>query len=312
MERPKATPKDFFLWAGAMISLYAGIFAFVSLLFQYINHAFRDSLSYYYDPYQGGIAYSMASLIVLAPLFLILMRAIRRSIERDPSRNEVWVRRWALYLFVFVAGAAIVIDLIVLLTTFLSGEELTVRFLLKVAVVLLVAAAGFMHFLADIWGYWLKNPHYARYINWSVGVLVVLSIAAGFLIVGSPQTQRQYRLDSQRVQDLNSIQSQVIYVYQQKNALPTALSELEDPLSYYTAPTDPKTGAAYKYRATGPLSFEVCATFDLPSSGMEEPMYPEPAYRSKGMDSKWIHGTGETCFQRVIDPELYPPFTKNI
>jgi hypothetical protein len=148
MEQAKATPKDFFLWAGAMVALYGGVIAFISLIFSYINHAMPGQFDYYGDPY-SAISYQMASLIVLAPLFLVLMRSIRRAIAQDHSRSEVWVRRWALFLTLFVAGATIAIDLIVLLTTFLNGEELSARFLLKVLVVLLVAAAGFMHFWAD-------------------------------------------------------------------------------------------------------------------------------------------------------------------
>jgi hypothetical protein len=314
MDKPKATPKDFFLWAGAMVSLYAGVVAFISLLFEYINQTFKDtSLNYYYDPYASGVAYSMASLIVLAPTFLILMRFIRRNIERDPSRGEVWVRRWALFLTVFIAGATIVIDLIVLLNTFLSGEELTARFLLKVLVVLLVAGAGFMHFLADIWGYWVKNPAYARYINWATGVLIVLAVAAGFLIIGSPQNQRALRLDQQRLNDLQSLQSQIINFYQQKERLPQTLAELNDPLSYYTVPVDPQTKQPYDYSVKGALQFEVCA--DFTTEGGVDPYGP----RSVAMpvaygvsESKWEHKAERTCFTRTIDPELYPPYPKPV
>ncbi|OGC89064.1 hypothetical protein A3D70_01570, partial [Candidatus Adlerbacteria bacterium RIFCSPHIGHO2_02_FULL_54_18] len=216
MDKPKATPKDFFLWAGAMIALYAGVFSFIGLVFDYINYSFPDTaLNYYIDPYQSGISYEMASLIVLAPVLLIVMRIIRRSITVDPSRAEIWVRRWALFLTVFLAGATIVVDLIVLLNTFLSGGELTTAFLLKVLVVLLVAGAGFMHFMADLRGYWERKPHYARYVNYAVGALVVLTIGAGFLIIGSPASQRDYRIDEQRVGDLMQIQSQIVYSYYQ-------------------------------------------------------------------------------------------------
>ena len=62
MDKPKATPKDFFLWAGAMVSLYGGTVAFINLIFDYINYAFPDALSYYYNPYQGSVAYEMSLL----------------------------------------------------------------------------------------------------------------------------------------------------------------------------------------------------------------------------------------------------------
>ena len=311
MDKPKATPKDFFLWAGAMISLYAGIFSFITLLFEYINHAFRDeALEPWYDPYSSGVAYAMASLIVLAPVFLILMRVIRRSILNDPTRGEVWVRRWALFLAVFLAGATIVIDLIVVLNTFLSGGELTIAFLLKIVVVLLVAAAGFMHFLADLRGYWGKNPHYARYINWATGLLVVLTIGAGFLIIGTPQNQRALRIDQQRINDLQNIQYQVLNYWQQKESLPATLADLQDPLSGTIVPFDPVTNAPYQYRRNSPLDFTLCAAFATEGGDMYgRAGIPKPISYG-GVSETWNHGVGETCFDRSIDPERYPPYSK--
>lgn len=297
------------MWAGAMVSLYGGVVAFLALIFDYLNYTFPDTtLGYYTDPYQGGVAYEMASLIVLAPVFLILMRIIRRSIAQDPTRNETWVRRWGLFLTVFLAGTTIVIDLIVLLTTFLQGEELSVRFLLKVAVVLLVAAAGFMHFLADLWGYWQKNPQYARSVNWATGALVVLTIVAGFFIIGSPQNQRILRVDQQRTSDLQSLQSQLVYVYQQKGTLPALLSELNDPLSYFAVPVDPETKTSYEYTKKGPLAFELCATFgaeDASNLGSGPRAVAPTPY---GKNDNWQHGAGRQCFERTIDPLLYPRF----
>src|SRR6185437_16000608 len=143
MDKPKTTPKDFFLWAGAMLALYVSVVSFISLLFNYLNYAFPDLLSYYpADPYQSGISYEMASLITLFPIFLVLFWLIHRDIKRDATRTQIWVRRWALMLTLFIAGATIAVDLIVLLTAFFNGEEITTRFVLKVLIVLLVAAAG--------------------------------------------------------------------------------------------------------------------------------------------------------------------------
>jgi len=317
MDKPKTTPKDFFLWAGAMVALYAGVFAFISLMFDYLNYVFPDAaLAQYGNPYAGSISYEMASLIVLAPMLLILMRVIRNDIARDPSRGEIWVRRWALFLTLFVAGATVVVDLIVLLTTFLSGEELGARFLLKILVVLLVASAGFMHFMADAWGYWARNPHYARYVNWAVAALVALTIAAGFLIIGSPQTQREYKIDEQRVGDLTNIQSQLVYgYYQPKQKLPASLADINDSISGWTLPTDPETGASYEYKVTGALSFELCATFTRESRSMPagDLTRPVPAYPGgKEINNNWQHGAGRTCFARTIDPQLYTQQPKGV
>jgi hypothetical protein len=104
MDKPKVTPKDFFLWAAAMIFFYWSIFALIALLFAYIDHAFPDALVGYVDPYSSGMRFSMASIIVFFPLYLYLMYVIRKDIMRDPSRNELWVRRWLIVLTIFVAG----------------------------------------------------------------------------------------------------------------------------------------------------------------------------------------------------------------
>ncbi|MEK7068599.1 MAG: DUF5671 domain-containing protein [Patescibacteria group bacterium] len=312
MDRPRTTPKDFFLWVGAMISLYAGVVAFIALIFDYINYAFPDPLAYFYDPYTSA-AYEMAALIVLAPVFLVLMRLIRRDIARDPSRGEIFVRRWALFLTVFVAGATIVIDLITLIYTFLSGEDLSVRFLLKVLVVLLVAGAGFLHFLADIRGYWTREPKYAASINWGVAALIVASIAAGFFIIGTPGDARGYRMDEQKVSDLQSIQWQLVNFWQQKETLPADLAELNDPISGFRVPADPQTGGAYVYGRTSTSSFKLCATFNAKNRFVDtrytEPVMAIPAGVKNGGDT-WEHGPGETCFARTIDPERYPPYSK--
>ncbi len=316
MEKTKVTPMDFFLWVGAMITLYASLFAFISLMFEYLNYLMPDPLNYYYsDPYSSGISYEMASLIVLFPTFLILMRLIRRSIQSDSSRGEVWVRRWVVFLTLFVAGATIVGDLITLLMYFFSGD-VTPRFLLKVLVILVVAGGAFSHFLADLRGYWDRNPSKARFMTWAVGFLALASVIAGFFIVGTPWEARLYRYDNQKVENLQMIQSQVAYYWQAKEKLPTDLSDLNDPLSGFRVPTDPQTGTAYEYSVKPPLSFEICATFNAESRPYSTGVrgYPfEPGYPASvapGTNGTWEHGGGRTCFARTIDPAFYPPLKR--
>jgi cytochrome c biogenesis factor len=222
MDKPKTTPKDFFLWAGAMVTLYGSIISFINLLFGYINYVYPiAATNYYYSPYDSGISYWMASFIIFGAATILLLRVIHSTIHKDPTRADIWVRRWALYLTLFIAGITILGDLIVLLNVFLSGEDITTRFMLKVAVVLLVAAGAFMHFLADLRGYWSAQPMRANSVAAAVSLVGILTIAAGFFIVGTPWQARQYRLDEQRVGDLQNLQSEILSFYQQKQALPT-------------------------------------------------------------------------------------------
>ncbi len=302
------------MWAGAMLFLYVSIVGFITLLFSYINYVFPDALnSYQANPYDSGMSYQMAILIVLVPLFLVLIRLIRRDIEKDASRSEIWVRRWALYLTLFIAGVTVAGDLITLLYYFLSGQDITVRFLLKVAVVLLVGSAGFMHFLADIWGYWIQYPARARMIGFGAGLLIILTIAAGFFIVGTPGQARQFRLDQQRISDLTNIQYQVVNYWQQKRKLPAKLSDLTDSISGWTAPVDPATGAAYSYSTASSTSFKLCAKFGSASNSMSDKSVSRPTMPyGVGANDNWSHAAGDVCFDRTIDPDLYPVTTKPV
>jgi type II secretory pathway pseudopilin PulG len=320
MDKPKITAKDFFLWAGAMVAFYWSVIAYVFLVFDYINYAFPNVLSFYpADPYQSGISYEMASIIVLLPFYLLLMRFIHRDASRDPSRNEIWVRRWALILTLFVAGITIAVDLITLLTTFLNGEALTLAFMLKVTVILLVAAGVFMHFIADLKGYWNTFPSRRNAVRSGVAVLAVATILAGFLIVGTPRQARLARYDAQRVSDLQNIQSQVVSYYQAKQKLPVVIADLNNSLSYGPPPVDAQTGESYIYKTTGPFSFQLCATFNAQGRSATQTRgivaYPTPAgvegYVTKDTtQDNWSHGAGQVCFDRTIDPAFYPPLIK--
>jgi hypothetical protein len=307
--KPKSTPRDFFLWAGAMIAFYWSTIAFIFLIFSYIDYAFPNALQYYpTNPYDSGISLQMASIIVLLPLYLWLARVITKDAVRDQSRREIWVRRWAIFLTLFVAGVAIAVDLITLLTSFLSGEALTTAFLLKVLTILLVAAGVFMHFIAEMRGYWEQYPARKQYVRAAVAVLAVASIIAGFFIVGTPQQARLARFDDERIGHLQNIQSQVTYYYQAKQTLPKTLVELNESITFgEVTPVDPETGEPYRYEATGPRSFKLCAVFTTASRSGDASRAVVPA---KGVYQDWQHGVGEQCFDHTIDPAFYPPLTR--
>lgn len=289
----KTTPKDFFVTLGALVTLYIVIVSFLSLVFGLINHYLPDTVSYY-GSILSTIRWTVSSLIILFPLFVYLSHLINKDIVVNPAKKNLWIKKWSNYLTLFLTGATVATDLIVLINTFLGGE-ITLRFILKVVAVLVIALFVFSYYL-----YERKAKLYAIIAS----VLVLVSIVLGFLSVGSPLDERARKFDDQRVSDLSSIQYQIVNFYQKKGSLPQTLAEINDPLSSFMVPVDPVTNLSYEYTQTGKTSFEVCATFTLPSrevSGKTD-VLTIPGVQPQVFN----HDTGRTCFSRTIDPQLYP------
>ncbi len=294
----------------------------LTLLFQYINVLFPDPLAYAsYDGIAGAIRYAMASLMIVFPVYIFISRMLYREYLAEPEKREYRFRKWLVYFTLFAAGITIIIDLIVLIYNFLGGD-LSSRFILKILVVLLIAVVVFWYYRKD-----LKNAlsvKQVRVLSYGVSAFVLLAIIFGFFTAGSPLKARLYNFDERKVSDLTNIQYQIINYWQRKEVLPAALSDLTDSISGFTAPVDPQSKMAYEYRITNaPLpseyknlsfaskiqpvyeSFELCAEFNLPSNfgliGRSVNTYPAGA-----VNDNWDHAAGRVCFERTIDPALYP------
>lgn len=308
----KISAKDFFLQLGVVVTFYASAIALVTLLFEVINFAY-PKITNYYQYYFPSISFQVATLIVAFPLFLFLSWMLQQSYAADPSLREAPLRKWLAYITVFVAGAVVAGNLITVIYMFLDGQELTTGFLLKVLTLLVIAGGVFFYYIREI-----RNAISPSERNiWRVAALIIVlgSIIVGFMVIGSPREQRELRLDSQRVSDLQSLQWQVISYWQGKATLPTSLDEVSDPIRGGFVPTDPQSGEPYEYQKISNLSFELCANFSRESREVRPTMAgsvarPLPAMERSYMGPEtenWQHGAGRQCFQRAIDPDFYPP-----
>lgn len=297
--KTKFSPEDFFLNLGAMAALYISAVALISLWWNYVNNLFPDAAYSYYDPYSSGVRWAMAALIIVFPIFIWLTRLINDRGRKDPMKKELKVRKWLVYLTLFIAGLTIVIDLVAVLNNFLGGE-LSARFGLKALAILVVAGLVFYYYLEDVRGRWLSKEKMSVIYGSVVGLVVLASVVGGFFIAGSPGYQRQVRLDSERISDLENLQWQVIEYWRTNETLPEDLAVLE--AEGYRIPTDPETGETYGYERTGDLTYELCATFETSNeevSSSRSRGFVEPNYN-------WDHGEGENCFERRINPNDYP------
>ncbi len=282
----------------AFVTLYASVVSVLVLVFEYLNRLFADpAFDYTYYDDSSFIRWFIATIIVSFPVFVWMSRIIMREIAKSPERAWSPVRRWLTYLTLFVTAGVLVGDGITLLFYLLEGE-ITVRFILKVLVVLVVAGMVFSYYFLA-----LKLPpqdsrssklHRVFVVpSWLIVIGVVLW---GMFVIDSPFEQRFKRLDDVRVQHLRTIQQEIYNIVYEgtdrynngrpytrlPNPLPATLQEVVDQ-AQYQRPTiaDPISGAEYRYIVDG-TDFSLCAIFG--------------AERDQEYDIFWNHPAGDHCF----------------
>jgi hypothetical protein len=241
----KAEPKDVFLHLLSIIALYVSVGSFIATLFQYINLYFPDPLENYYSVQSAisSIRWNISALIVVFPVYVWSVWFLNKLFKKEPNRREVWVRRWLVYFTLFIAAIIIIGDIVALVYNLLGGEY-TIRFLLKVLVVLMTSGAVFGYYYFDL----KKGREDLLKFFARVGIsAITIAVVAGFFVVGSPQEERVRRFDEERVNNLQYIQSEVVSYWINKSRLPSELGELRDDIRGIVIPVDPETGTSYEY-----------------------------------------------------------------
>jgi len=339
-QKSKLNPGFFFLCLGLLVTLITSVVSFLNLVFSTLDKKFPDVLNsnyqYGYSTYDyESIRIALATLIIFFPIFLLVSYFWKKYTRGEMGSVDVVIKKWVVYLILFLSAVVVVIDLVTLVKFFVAGE-ITNRFIYKIVITFVTSAIiGKYFFISEFWTGKEIIKKLNKFINPIAGiVLVVLAISCSFSIMGSPAKQRLLRLDDRRVSDLQSIQYQVINYWQQKEKLPENLDILANPLSGFSLPVEPEfeKGKKYEYNVLdkNKLTFELCADFSLPMpKGWNEyqnyykggimPMaetdiatssvsypYPGPGWSNES----WDHQTGRTCFERTIDKDIYPPYPK--
>ena len=136
--------RDAFLHLLTFTGLYVSATSLILLSFTYIEFALPDAASrrsvYEIEGALSSIRAALAALIVSFPCFLLLWRYLLREIDRHPEKAKGAIRRWLGHLSLFVGMVAISANGITLIYYMLEGQ-LTIRFLLKVSVLFLIAGS---------------------------------------------------------------------------------------------------------------------------------------------------------------------------
>jgi Domain of unknown function (DUF5671) len=140
--------RDAFFHLLAFTALYAWAISLISLAFAYIEFAFPDPAermsTYSVEGALQGVRAALATLVVAYPLFLVVWWFLLREIRRFPEKAKGGVRRWLASLSLFVGAVTIMADGITVVYYVVAGD-LTIRFLLKVVALFVVAAALFVY-----------------------------------------------------------------------------------------------------------------------------------------------------------------------
>lgn len=151
--KPYLSAREAFLYLVMFLTLYISAISVGTLLFQFTNHWIPDPLlPFEYGSREGQLSLirgATASLLISFPVFFFVATLLQRTLRRDPEKRGSKIRKWLTYITLFVAAGVIIGDLITLVTNVLAGE-LTLRFILKVLSVLLIAGTGFGYYLWDL------------------------------------------------------------------------------------------------------------------------------------------------------------------
>lgn len=290
-------------------SFFTTVISLLVLYFKYINILFPDLASsdrYYQSSFDlSGVRWSIAAIIVAFPLFLWLSRFLLKEMRAHPERSWSGIRRWLTYVTLFVAATAIMGDVITLVFQLLGGG-LSVRFILKVLTVLIVAGLSFSYYFLS-----LRMPVNAkktrdmhRIFGATGAAIVLIAIVWGVSLAGSPMSERLRKFDERRIEHFGAIRNEAsaITLDQSRfeppqerrmvNPLPQSLEEMQEQVVYQQIQiTDPETGEPYGYNILNESTFELCADFNAP--------------RDEPYDIFWNHDAGTQCFTiDVLDPQL--------
>lgn len=308
-ERPRTSPKDFFLHLLNIIMLYISAYSFGQAVFFMINYYVKDAvtdLGYYYSfPGFEGIRWSISALIVAYPAYLVGARSLRRDYLSHPEKKNLRVKQWLEYLTVFGTALIILITCMTVIYKFLGGE-VTLRFLLKALTIVYIAGSMFAYYLVVVKQGLEARKQQIKALVAVVSVSVIVAIIAAFATVGSPKTQRLRAADQSRLDRMQTLVYSIGSYYQVKRALPEGIPELNRYQGYPADVTSPDTQEPIEYIKDGTLAYRLCATFALSSADRAGSAASRPQYSRADLYGR-EYDKGKQCFELTIEPSDYPP-----
>ncbi len=296
------TPKHFVMQFGALITLYVSLSFLITLLFTIVNLHIPDATdaSWRFREYISTARLAIAVVLVFFPAYLILTALTLRA-RQSQSIGYLKGVRWLLYLSFLVAGAILLGNLVSLIVSFLEGE-VTLRFILKVASMVVIVGGALGFYLLDVREYWLLHPRRLRAVAVGAIAVAIAILSVGFYGIYSPSEARERSLDQQQVQDLQNIAHTIDIFLEREGHLPDTLAAAYRSPAHI--PSAPEDRPDYRYQHDTDRSYELCATFSHDSDHMSQPSYPRPTAVSDGRAVDWNYEAGEWCVRISTTPPV--------
>ena len=303
-KRVSSGPRAAFLHLLALFLLYMAAFSTGAILFLAIDIFIKDPANRIYFDLGGFARFNAAVLIASLPVLLLARRAIMRDVALNPATRIAPVVRTLAYITLLITSLIMVCDMVVILMGFLNGD-LTLTFILKSGVVLLLAGGIFLWYISGLTFEEkmgnsqnqissIQESQWRPRLAWAGFLMASLSLVLALWIAGNPFKQRLVRLDKQRISDLRSLQGTITRFHTKEKRLPKSLSELKgSPDTYVDRTSDSITGIPYVYKPIDKSSYRLGAVFDLPT-----PNYDDNSTRSK--DGFYEHDAGLQTFDLTV------------
>ncbi len=144
--RPYLSARDAFFYGLMFVALGMTAFHLVQLCFHLIEMWLPTPLQSDWNRYdRDSMRWSVAALIVFAPLFGLLDRRANRQIAANPGQRRSGVRKWFSYATLFVTALTLLGALFYTVYAFLDGD-LTTRLIAKIATLTGIAGAIFLYY----------------------------------------------------------------------------------------------------------------------------------------------------------------------
>lgn len=130
------------------------------------------------------------------------------------------------------------------------------------------------------------NPRASGVLGGLVVGVVLVAIALGLYLAGSPADARLRRLDQRRLDDLRGLKYATEQYWTRNKRLPSDLPALSRDARQDLHLHDPTSNQLYDFRALTDTTYELCADFQRLSSE-----------KAPDQDTFWSHGPGRQCFQ---------------